>query len=284
MTALQLPPGTTGTTDAGAALNLADALVIAVPSQTVRENARRLRHAVAPGTLLVHASKGLERGTANRVSEMLLEELPQLGPGDVCALSGPNLADEIRRGLPAATVIAGVDAATVARAQRLFHSGAFRVYASDDLAGVELAGSLKNVAALAAGIADGLGFGDNAKAGIVTRALAEITRLGVAAGAEPMTFAGLAGIGDTMATCYSPLSRNRRCGESIARGLPVAEAVASAGGVVEGVEATAAALVLAARHGIDMPIAEGLRAILFDGAKPTDVIRTLLEREATREG
>ncbi len=279
-----LPAGIVATSDADAALHRIEALVVAVPSQSVRENARRIAASLAPGTLLVHATKGLEHGTAKRVSQMLLEELPQLAPGDIGALSGPNLAAEIQRGLPAATVIAGADAANVERAQRLFHSGAFRVYASSDLAGVELAGSLKNVVALAAGIADGFALGDNAKAGIITRGLAEITRLGVAEGADPMTFAGLAGIGDTMATCYSPLSRNRRTGEAIARGDAVADAIAAAGGVVEGVEATAAACVLAARHGIEMPIAAGLRAVLFEGAAPMAAIRRLLEREATREG
>jgi glycerol-3-phosphate dehydrogenase (NAD(P)+) len=180
-------------------------------------------------------------------------------------------------------VIAGTDAANVERAQRLFHGGALRVYTSSDLAGVELAGSLKNVVALAAGIADGFALGDNAKAGIITRGIAEITRLGVAAGAEPATFAGLAGVGDTIATCYSPLSRNRRCGEAIARGATVADAIASAGGVVEGAEATAAACLLADRYGIEMPIACGLRSVLFEGAAPQEAIRRLLEREPARE-
>ena len=272
------------TRDASIALHGIDAAAIVVPAQSMRENARRIAGAVQPHTLVVHATKGLGRGTAKRVSQMLIEELPQLDERDVCALSGPNLAPEIQRGLPAATVIAGIDAANVERAQSLFHSGAFRVYASDDLVGVELAGSLKNVVALAAGIADGFALGDNAKAGIITRGLAEITRLGVAAGAQPATFAGLAGAGDVMATCYSPLSRNRRTGEAIARGATVADAISSAGGVVEGVEATAAACVLAERHGVEMPIALGLRDVLFEGAAPSEVIRRLMEREATREG
>ena len=258
-------------------------LLAGVPSQTVRDNVRPLRRALAPGTLVLHITKGLERGTTKRVSEMLREELPQLGAGDVCALSGPNLAPEIQRGLPAATVIAGADAARVAEAQRLLHSPAFRVYASDDLAGVELAGSLKNVVAIAAGIADGLGFGDNAKAGIITRGLAEVTRLGVAAGAQPATFAGLAGAGDIMATCYSPLSRNRRTGEAIGRGASVQDAAAAAGGVVEGIEATAAACALGARLAVTMPIAESLREVLYEGATPQQMVRRLLEREPARE-
>jgi glycerol-3-phosphate dehydrogenase (NAD(P)+) len=282
--AFALPARVVATQNATAALHGVELVAMVVPSQSVRENARRCASALAPGTSLLHATKGLERESTRRVSEMLREELPQIGERDVCVLSGPNLAPEIQRGLPAATVIAGTDAASVGKVQRLFHGGGFRVYASDDLVGVELAGSLKNVVALAAGIADGFELGDNAKAGIITRGLAEITRLGVAAGADPATFAGLAGAGDVMATCYSPLSRNRRTGEAIARGASVADAIASAGGVVEGVEATAAACTLAERYGVEMPIALGLRDVLHRGAAPSDVIRRLMEREATREG
>lgn len=245
--------------------------------------ARGLRDVIAPGALVVHATKGLERDTALRVSEVLGEEWPQHDVKATCALSGPNLAPEIQRGLPAATVIASNDAARAEAAQDLFHSGAFRAYVSDDLVGVELAGSLKNIVALAAGIADGLALGDNAKAGIITRGLAEITRLGVACGADAATFAGLAGAGDVMATCYSPLSRNRRTGEAIGRGASVSEAIASAGGVVEGIEATRAACTLAERRGVDMPIVEALRAVLFEGATTGEMIRRLLEREARRE-
>jgi glycerol-3-phosphate dehydrogenase (NAD(P)+) len=248
----------------------------------MRENARAVRDALAPNTLVVHASKGLERNTAKRVSEILLEELPQLDASGVCALSGPNLAPEIARGLPAATVIAGANDA-VERAQQLFHGGAFRVYASDDLPGVELASALKNVVAIAAGIADGLAFGDNAKAGIITRALAEITRLGIAAGAQPATFAGLAGIGDAMATCYSPLSRNRRFGEAIARGQSTNDALASSEGVVEGAATVASACALGERLGVDLPIARALREVIFEGATPSSMIARLLEREPKRE-
>jgi glycerol-3-phosphate dehydrogenase (NAD(P)+) len=248
----------------------------------MRDNAHALRDALAPDTLVVHASKGLERNTAKRVSQILLEELPQLDASRLCSLSGPNLAPEIARGLPAATVIAGGNDA-VERAQQLFHGGAFRVYASDDLAGVELAGALKNVVAIAAGIADGLAFGDNAKAGIITRALAEITRLGIAAGAQPGTFAGLAGIGDVMATCYSPLSRNRRFGEALARGQSANDALASSEGVVEGAATVESACMLGDRLGVDLPIANALREVIFEGATPSSMIARLLEREPKRE-
>jgi glycerol-3-phosphate dehydrogenase (NAD(P)+) len=272
------------TSDTGEALTEPDLVVMAVPSQTVRANAARIAPSLGSGRPFLHATKGLEHGTAKRISEVLLEELPQLSQADICVLSGPNLAAEIQRGLPAATVIAGTDAQTVERTQRLFHGDAFRVYTSRDLVGVELAGSLKNVIAIAAGIADGLWLGDNAKAGIITRGLAEITRLGVAAGAQAVTFAGLAGVGDVMATCYSPLSRNHRCGEAIGRGANVLDAVASVGGVVEGLEATEAACVLAQRHRVQMPIAEGLRTVLVEGAGPLEAIARLLERQPAREG
>ncbi len=281
-TTLELPASITATASVATARD-ADALLIAVPSQHVRATARTLRDAVPHERLVIHATKGLERGSALRVSEVLRAEWPNLDPGAICALSGPNLAPEIQRGLPAATVIASDDEESASAAQRLFHGGAFRAYVSEDLAGVELAGSLKNVVALAAGIADGMAMGDNAKAGIITRGIAEITRLGVACGAQAATFAGLAGAGDVMATCYSPLSRNRRTGEAIGNGASVADAVGAAGGVVEGIEATAAACGLAARHGVEMPIAEALRAVLFEGASTGEMIRRLLEREATRE-
>lgn len=262
----------------------ADALLVAAPSQSVRAHAAWMREAIAPHTLIVHATKGLERGTAKRVSEILCEELPQIGERDICALSGPNLAGEIARGLPAATVVAGTNPDSVERAQALFHGATFRVYASDDLVGLELAGSLKNVVAIVAGMADGLAFGDNAKAGIITRGLAEVTRLGVAAGARPATFAGLAGIGDVMATSYSALSRNRSFGEAVARGAPPTEAEAASQGVVEGVAATSSALILSQRLGVEMPITSSLHDVLFAGATPLSMVERLLAREAKQGG
>jgi glycerol-3-phosphate dehydrogenase (NAD(P)+) len=269
------------TSSAPEALRAADALVLVVPSQTVRENARRIAGALSPEAFVIHGVKGLERGSGKRVSELLAEELPKVA--GVCALAGPNLAGEIARGLPAATVVASGDASVATRAQSLLHAQTFRVYTSTDLAGVELAGSLKNVVALAAGIADGLGYGDNAKAAIITRGLAEITRLGVAAGAQAATFGGLAGAGDVMATCYSPLSRNRRAGEQLARGATAAELSATTGEVIEGIAATAAACDLARVCGVEMPIAESLREMLFEGSDVRALIVRLLEREPASE-
>lgn len=247
----------------------------------MRANARTLAPHLDDDAVVVHAAKGFERRTGLRMSEVLREELPQVPATRICALSGPNLAPEIRRGQPAAAVIAG-SADACAQARALIHGAAFRVYVSDDLPGVELAGALKNVVALAAGIADGLGVGDNAKAAIITRGIAEMSRLGVALGARESTFAGLAGVGDVMATCYSPLSRNRRAGEAIGRGASIDEAIASAGGVVEGVEATAAACLLAERCGQEMPIAAALRQVL-EGAPVAQAVRSLLEREPASE-
>jgi glycerol-3-phosphate dehydrogenase (NAD(P)+) len=284
MPAVELPANVVPQADPVSGFSGAEALIIAVPSATLRENARRVRDALAPDTLVVHAIKGIERGSGKRMSELLLDELPRLDPSRVCALSGPNLAPEIARGLPAATVVACADAAGASRARDLLHMPAFRVYTSRDVTGVELAGALKNVVALAAGMADGLGYGDNAKAGIITRALAEITRLGVAAGAEPSTFAGLAGIGDTVATCYSPLSRNRRAGEALARGATREELLAGARDVIEGFGATDAACTLAKRLGVDMPIAAALRELVYEGAEPQTLVRRLLEREPKEEG
>ena len=284
MTSIELPPNVTPLADAARAVERADALVIAVPSASLRENARSVRGALPAGTLVVHGVKGIERGSGRRMSELLFEELPQLDASSVCALSGPNLAPEIARGLPAATVVACAEPANATRARDLLHMPAFRVYTSHDVVGVELAGALKNVVAIAAGIADGLDYGDNAKAGIITRALAEITRLGVAAGAEPATFAGLAGIGDVMATCYSALSRNRRAGEALGRGTTPAEVLAASRDVIEGFGATDAACTLAAGLGVEMPIAAALRALVYEGAEPQTLIRRLLEREPRDEG
>jgi glycerol-3-phosphate dehydrogenase (NAD(P)+) len=280
---LDLPLRISASTDARTALAGIDALLMAVPSQSVRDNARDVRDFVAAGTMIVHATKGLERHSGKRISEVLLEELPEVVADDVCVLSGPNLAPEIAGGLPGATVVAGIDAANVERAQRLFHSATFRVYASDDPVGVELSGSLKNVVAIVAGIADGLALGDNAKAAIITRALAEITRLGVAAGAQAATFAGLAGVGDVIATSYSPLSRNRTFGDAIGRGASAVDARAEVACVVEGIDATMAACDLARRLEVHLPITESLREVLFEGATPAAMIVRLLQREPGRE-
>jgi glycerol-3-phosphate dehydrogenase (NAD(P)+) len=251
------------------------AFVLAVPSAHLRETLQRLRAALYPEAALLSVVKGIEQGTHLRMSEVIAEELPGRR---VAALSGPNLAREIAAGLPAVSVIASDDAELAAEFGALLGSDRFRVYTNPDLVGVELCGALKNVVALASGFVDGLGFGDSAKAGIITRGLAEMTRLGVAAGAQQMTFAGLAGVGDLIATCMSPLSRNRRAGELMASGMSWADAAAQLNGVAEGVDTVRGALQLAAAAGVEMPIAEQVDAVVHAGRPPMQAVAELMSR------
>ncbi len=249
--------------------------MLAVPSSHVRATLRRVVPSLAPGAPILSVVKGIEEGTHLRMSQVVAEEAPGR---PVAALSGPNLAREIAAGKPAGSVVASEDADVATELAAVLSSDRFRVYTNPDLVGVELCGALKNVMALAAGMVDGLGFGDSAKAGIITRGLAEMTRLGVAAGAHPLTFAGLAGVGDLIATCMSPLSRNRRAGELIASGVPWSEAQGRLSGVAEGVATVTGALQLAADHGVELPIAEQVRAVVFDGRPPMAAVAELMAR------
>ena len=249
--------------------------LLAVPSSHVRPTLRRLAGLLDPDAPILSVVKGIEEGTHLRMSEVIGQELPGRR---VAALSGPNLAREIGAGKPAGSVVASDDAALATELASVLSSDRFRVYTNPDLVGVELCGALKNVVALAAGMVDGLGLGDSAKAGIITRGLAEMTRLGVAAGAHPLTFAGLAGVGDLIATCMSPLSRNRRAGELIASGIPWPEAEQQLSGVAEGVATVVGALELAAAHGVEMPIAEQVRTVVFDHRLPMAAVAELMSR------
>lgn len=249
--------------------------VLAVPSAHLRQTLQHLRGVLFEQASLLSVVKGIEQGTHLRMSEVIDEELPGRR---VAALSGPNLAREIAEGLPAVSVVASPDAELAGEFAALLGSDSFRLYTNPDLVGVELSGALKNVVALAAGFVDGLGFGDSAKAGIITRGLAEMTRLGVAAGGQQMTFAGLAGVGDLIATCMSPLSRNRRAGELMASGMPWADAAAQLNGVAEGVDTVRGALELAAEHRVEMPIAEQVAAVVHDGRPPMDAVAELMSR------
>ena len=269
--------------DAREALSGATLAVIAVPSDRMRENARRVGPYLERDSVVVSASKGLELPSARRMSEVLLEELPAGLHSGICALSGPNLAKEIVQGKPASSVVAGATSEAAERAQAALLSGRFRVYTSGDVTGVELGGALKNIVALGAGICDGLEFGENAKAAFVTRGLAEIARLGVAAGAEPLTFAGLTGVGDVIATCASRLSRNRYVGEQLALGRSWPEIRASMDNVAEGVNATEAALKIAALLGVEMPIAETTYRVLYEGLSPREAAAELMERPVGSE-
>ncbi len=255
-----------------------DLAVLAVPSHAMRAVVGRFR--LSPRAIRVSVAKGIENDTLLRMSEVITEMTPGVS---VVALSGPSHAEEVGRGLPASVVAAGVDAAACVRVQEAFFGPAFRVYTSPDIVGVELGGALKNIVAIAAGACDGLGLGDNAKAALITRGLAEIARLGVACGAEALTFAGLSGMGDLVVTCTSRHSRNRRVGEAVARGKTLAEVSAASPMVAEGVRTTRSACALARRYRVEMPITEAVYHVLFDGAPVREVLEALMLREAKPE-
>ncbi|HEX2884486.1 MAG TPA: NAD(P)H-dependent glycerol-3-phosphate dehydrogenase [Candidatus Limnocylindria bacterium] len=269
------PDGLQVVTDDAALAEATRLWVVAVPSEHLRATVRQLADRLRPSVPVLSVVKGIEEGTHLRMSEVVRQELPGR---PVAALSGPNLAREVAAGKPAASVVASEDAELATELASVLSSDRFRVYTNADVVGVELGGALKNVVALAAGMVDGLAFGDSAKAGIITRGLAEITRLGVAAGANPLTFAGLAGVGDLVATCMSPLSRNRRAGELIAGGVPWPEAEERLSGVAEGVATVTGALELASSHGVELPIAEQVRAVIFEGRPPMEAVAALMSR------
>lgn len=267
--------------------DLADAVrdrelvLIVTPSQRVREHARMAAPHLAAGVIVTCASKGLELGTKLRMSQVLKQELP--AGAAIVALSGPNLAMEIARGLPAAAVVASDSPEGAERARQLLTAGMFRVYTSDDLAGVELGGALKNIIALGVGISDGLCYGENAKAAFMTRALAEISRLAMAAGANPLTLAGLAGLGDLIATCSSPLSRNRTLGLELAKGRVLEEVLAERKTVAEGVTTTRAALELAEALNVELPITQQIASVLFDKKDVKEAVLSLMLRDPKHE-
>jgi glycerol-3-phosphate dehydrogenase (NAD(P)+) len=255
-------------------------VVLAVPSAHARASLRRVAASLAPGVPVLSVVKGIEADSRARVSEIVAAEAPNRAIG---ALSGPNLAAEVAAGRPAGAVVASADAALAGEVAALLGTDRFRVYTNADLVGVELAGALKNVIALAAGMVDGLGLGDNGKAAIITRGLAEMTRLGVAAGADARTFAGLAGVGDLIATCMSRLSRNRRAGELLAANWSWDEVAAQLGGVAEGEATVIGALALAAAHGVELPIAEQVDAVIHRGRAPLEALASLMARSQKDE-
>ncbi|HEX6032365.1 MAG TPA: NAD(P)H-dependent glycerol-3-phosphate dehydrogenase [Tepidiformaceae bacterium] len=256
-----------------------EGLIVATPSQMLRASVRALP--LARDVAVLSAAKGLEHDTLLRMSEVLEEA--GWARDAVAVLSGPNLAHEVARGLPAASVVASTSEALAQQWQRALSHGAFRCYRSSDVVGTELGGALKNIVAIAAGAAAGLNLGANAIAAIMTRGLAEMTRLGIALGANPLTFQGLAGIGDLAATCYSPLSRNHRLGELLATGLSREQALDEIGEIVEGAATAPAALALAGRLGVEMPIAEQVVAVLEGSARVPEAMTTLLTRALRSE-
>jgi glycerol-3-phosphate dehydrogenase (NAD(P)+) len=258
----------------------ADVLVMGVPSHGMRATARELAACLRPWVPIISLSKGLEQGTRLRMTEVLQQELP----GHPCGvLTGPNLAKEILAGDAAASVVA-MDDDTIAEAlQDIFASDLFRVYTNPDVVGCEIAGALKNVMAIASGMADGLGTGDNTRAAVITRGLAELTRLGCAMGGMQQTFAGLAGMGDLIATCISPQSRNRYVGEQLGRGRTTDEIIAEMNMVAEGVKTSKVVMELGREYGVDLPIAESVYQVVHEGAPATDAYRGLLGRHVRAE-
>ena len=260
------------------ALEGAEAVLVVVPSEFSRGLYRQLGPLLPPGAVLVSATKGIEMDTLQRMTEVAAEEAPG---HPLAVLSGPSFALEVARALPTAVVAASADHTVAQRVQRALATRTFRVYSSEDVVGVELAGALKNVIAIAAGIVDGLGFGHNTVAALITRGLAEIGRLVESFGGRPETLSGLAGLGDLVLTCTGALSRNRRVGQGLGQGLSLADA--SAGLVAEGVRTTLAACALAEREGVEMPIAAQMKAVLYDGTPPRDALEALMLRSLKRE-
>ena len=275
-----LPLGLEASVDLEHLVKHADVIVMAVPSQGFRHIAQQVAKYVAAGVPVMSLSKGLESETLLRMSEVLEAELPN-NPRAV--LSGPNLAHEILQGQPAASVIACDDETVALKLQELFSRPTFRLYTNRDVIGCEVGGVVKNVIAIAAGISQGFGFGDNAKATLVTRGLAEMSRLGIALGAQPLTFSGLAGLGDIMATCTSMQSRNTQVGVRLGKGESIATIVDSMNMVAEGVKSSSAVVKLARRHGVEMPIAEQV-ALVCEGAKSAEEsLRDLMSRSSRSE-
>jgi len=277
------PPQLSITSLLGEALAEVKAVILVVPSQTLRHNIRLVQSYLNGSMLVVSAAKGLEIGSGKRMSQVIAEEIDPRFWSNICVLSGPNLSREIIHGLPAATVVAAENESVARVAQKLLTAPNFCVYTNTDVIGVELGGALKNIIALGAGMVDGLGYGDNAKAAFITRGLTEIAALGVALGANPLTFAGLAGVGDVIATCASPLSRNHYVGVELTKGRSLREITDSMASVAEGVSTTIAARNLAQQLGLGMPITEKIYQVLFEGADPRQAMVVLMEGEAKHE-
>jgi glycerol-3-phosphate dehydrogenase (NAD(P)+) len=280
---VRLPEAVRVTADLQEALHRTGVVVIAVPSHAFREVVCLIRPFLETGTVVVNAAKGLEEGSLARLSQVFAEVAGPERLARFVVLSGPSHAEEVGRQLPTAVVVAGPDPAVAEYVQELFMTPFFRVYTNPDLVGVELGGALKNIIALGTGIADGLGLGDNTRAALMTRGLAEITRLGVAMGANPLTFAGLTGVGDLIVTCTSMHSRNRRAGMAIGRGATLEQALGEVRMVVEGVRTTVAAYRLAARHAVSMPITEQIYRVLFEDLPPRAAVANLMTRTRTQE-
>ena len=277
---LAFPAGLRTTASLAEAVDGAGVVVMAVPSHGFRAVLTEAAPHLAAGVPVVSLTKGVEQGTLARMTEIVAAVVPA---HPYAVLTGPNLVGEIVAGYPTASVVAATDAGLAGELQELFSTGSFRVYTNPDVVGCELGGALKNVVAIAAGVSDGLGFGDNTRAALITRGVAELTRLGVALGGQPLTFGGLTGMGDLVATCISRRSRNRWVGEQLALGRPLAEIVAGTRMVAEGVRTSAAVVELAARVGVEMPIADQVVAVLHGVTPASEVVAVLMGRDMKPE-
>lgn len=280
---IRFPDSLHAVADLQEAVRAAAMIVTAVPSQSLRQAAAALAGVPLEEKIVVNVSKGIELGSGKRMSEVLLEALPGLEPSRLAVLYGPSHAEEVAREQPTTVVACSVSETTARTVQEAFHTRFFRVYINTDLVGVEIAGSVKNIIAIAAGISDGLGFGDNAKAAIITRGLAEISRLSLRLGADPMTMSGLSGIGDLVVTCLSKHSRNRYVGEQIGKGRTLDEVVGEMSMIAEGVHTSKAVYELSMRLGVEMPITRAVYEMLFEGKPAQQAILDLMEREPKPE-
>ena len=278
---VKFPDNITCTHDMALCTDGADLIITAAPSPATRTTAKNLSPYVAEGQKIINISKGLEESTLLRLSQVYKEEIPQ---ANISVMSGPSHAEEVSRGLPTTNVVASEDMETARFIQDIMMSDMFRIYTSSDIIGVELGGALKNVVALCAGTSDGLGYGDNTKAALMTRGLAEIARLGIAMGAKQETFMGLSGLGDLIVTCTSMHSRNRRAGILLGKGKSLDETLKEVHMVVEGVNTAKAAYALAKKYNVEMPIVEQAYNVLFNGADAREAVLTLMTREKRNEG
>jgi len=279
---IQLNPGLRATTDPVAALDGADMVVLAVPAQSLRDNLATWAPCIPPRAVLVSLIKGIEVGTCKRMSEVIRDVLGT-PPAQIAVITGPNLAKEIAQRQHAATVVACQDDTTAQKLQRTCHTSYFRPYTNPDVTGCELGGAVKNVIALVVGIAIGMGLGDNTRALLITRGLAEIARLGAALGADQHTFAGLGGLGDLVCTCSSPLSRNRTFGENLGRGMTLNEVIAATKQTAEGVHSSGSVRELARRHGVEMPLTEVVDDVIHKGLPVEKAVQLLASRSAKPE-
>lgn len=278
-----IPTRITATNNIQTTIIDADVIVIVVPTKAIREVCQQIKPFLNKETTIIHASKGIEPKTLNRVSQMIHEEISDYPYNDIVVLSGPSHAEEVAKRHPTTVTVSSSNDEKASLAQNIFMNESFRVYTSSDIVGIELGGALKNIIALGAGISDGLGYGDNAKAALITRGLAEIARLGTSLGANPLTFLGLPGVGDLVVTCTSIHSRNWRAGNLLGKGKPLDEVLSQMGMVVEGVRTTNAAYELAIKQQVEMPITSGLYELLFNNKHPEDVVDLLMNRTKREE-